>query len=62
MLASSWLGSKSMPTETKNSTENTSRSGCASAATWWLVSDSLTTAPARNAPSASETPKTEYET
>ena len=27
-----------------------------------LVSDSLTTAPARNAPRASETPKTAYET
>ena len=51
-------GSSSMPTDTKNRTAKASRSGRASAAAWWLRSDSPTTAPARNAPSANETPKT----
>ena len=62
MFATRNAGSNSIPTETKKRTEKTSRSGSASAATWWLVSDSLTTAPARNAPRASETPKTANET
>ena len=45
-----------MPTETKNSTANASCSGSASAAARWLSSDSLTTAPATNAPSANDMP------
>ena len=46
-----------MPTETKNSTAKASRKGSTSAPTWWLRGDSLTTTPARNAPRASDTPK-----
>ena len=57
-IASSVAGSSSMPTDTKNRTANASRSGSASAAAWWLMSDSPTTAPARNAPSANDTPNT----
>ena len=62
MVHEDTLGSKSIPTDTKNSTANASRSGSASAAAWWLMSDSPTTAPARNAPSANETPNTVDET
>jgi hypothetical protein len=57
-IASSVDGSSSMPTATKKRTAKASRSGRASAAAWWLTSDSPTTAPARNAPRANETPKT----
>ena len=57
-IASRMAGSSSIPTDTKNSTANASRSGSASAAAWWLMSDSPTTAPARNAPRAKETPNT----
>ena len=46
-----------MPTDTKNSTANASRSGSASAAACWLTGDCPTTMPARNAPSAIEAPK-----
>ena len=55
-------GSRSIPTETKNSTAKASRSGIESAAAWWLMSDSPTTAPARKAPSANDTPNTAAET
>jgi hypothetical protein len=48
-------GSNSMPTETKNSTENASRSGSDSVAARWLNSDSRITMPAKKAPSANET-------
>jgi hypothetical protein len=51
------LGSNSMSTETKNSTENESRSGKDSSAARWLSSDSRSTMPAKNAPSANDTPK-----
>jgi len=44
-----------MPTETKNSTANASRIGSESLAASWLSLDSLSTTPARNAPSAKET-------
>ena len=47
-----------MPTETKNSTANASRIGSASEAARTLNSDRPTTRPARNAPSAIDTPKT----
>ncbi len=50
-----------MPTETKNSTEKISRSGKVSSSARWLKSDSLTTIPAKKAPSAIDTPKTAYE-
>ena len=50
-------GSRSMPTETKNRTANASRIGSASDAARTLNSDRPTTRPARNAPSAIETPK-----
>ncbi|KAG1255064.1 hypothetical protein G6F66_014943 [Rhizopus arrhizus] len=50
------FGSNSMPTETKNSTANASRSGSESCAALWLSSDSLSSMPAKNAPSANETP------
>ena len=43
-------------------TNITRPSGRASAAAWWLMSDSPTTAPARNAPRANETPNTVDET
>ena len=45
-----------MPMETKNNTENASRNGSKSEAMRWLNGDSLTTAPATNAPKASDTP------
>ena len=45
-----------MPTETKNSTANASCSGNEFDAALWLRSDSLSTMPAKNAPSANETP------
>ena len=54
-------GSKTMPTLTKNSTAKASRSGSASRPARWLSSDSLSTMPARNAPSASETPNASAE-
>jgi hypothetical protein len=46
-----------MPTETKKSTANASRSGKASDAARSPNSDRPTTSPARNAPSAIDTPK-----
>ena len=49
-------GSMSMPTDTKKSTANTSRVGNSSPSTRCDRSDSDTTNPARNAPSASESP------
>jgi hypothetical protein len=49
------LGSKSMPTETKKSTEKASRSGKDSSAALWLNSDSRITMPAKKAPRAKET-------
>ena len=49
------IGSNSIPTETKNSTANASRSGSVSCAARWLSSDSFRTIPAKNAPSAKET-------
>jgi hypothetical protein len=49
------IGSNSMPTETKNSTANASRSGRVSCAARWLSSDSFSTMPAKKAPSAKET-------
>ena len=49
------VGSNSMPTETKNSTANASCSGSESAAAWWLNSDSESSTPAKNAPSANDT-------
>ena len=52
------LGSKSMPTETKNSTAKASCIGMDSAAARWPKRDSLSTTPAKKAPSASDTPKT----
>lgn len=59
--AQGWLirmfGLNSMPTATKNSTAKASRSGSVSAAALWLSSDSLRINPAKNAPSANETPK-----
>ena len=51
-----YAGSKSMPTETKNSTAKASRIGSASAAARRLNSERPTTMPARNAPSAIDTP------
>ena len=50
------VGSNSMPTETKNSTAKASRSGKVSSAARWLSGDSLRIMPAKNAPSANETP------
>ena len=44
-----------MPTATKNSTENASRSGSDSWAARWLNSDSRITMPAKKAPSANDT-------
>ena len=61
-IASNEAGSRSIPTDTKNSTAKASRSGIESAAAWWLMSDSPTTAPARNAPSANDTPNTDADT
>ena len=54
--STSTLGSNSMPTETKNSTANASRSGKDSSAARWLNSDSRMTMPAKKAPSANDTP------
>ena len=45
-----------MPTETKNNTENASRSGSDSSAARCDSSDSRSTMPAKNAPSANDTP------
>ena len=45
-----------MPTETKNSTAKASRSGSDCSAARWLNSDSRSTMPAKNAPSAKDTP------
>ena len=45
-----------MPTEAKNSTAKASRSGSVSCAARWLSSDSLRIMPAKNAPSANDTP------
>ena len=50
-----------MPTETKNSTEKASRSGSDSSAARWLSADSRITMPAKNAPSANETPNSSAE-
>ena len=46
-----------MPTETKKSTENASRSGSDSSAARWLNSLSRIIIPAKKAPSAKETSK-----
>ena len=51
-------GVRSMPTDTKNKTANASRMGRASDAARRLNSDCPTTIPARNAPSAIDTPNT----
>jgi hypothetical protein len=51
-----WPGSKSMPTDTKNRTAKASRIGRTSEAARRLNSDRPTTVPARNAPSAMDTP------
>ncbi len=53
----STCGSKSMPTETKKSTENASRRGSDSSAARWLNSDSRIIIPAKKAPSAKDTSK-----
>ena len=53
--STSTLGSNSMPTDTKNSTENASRSGSDSCAARWLRADSRITVPAKKAPKANET-------
>ena len=50
-------GSNNIPTETKNSTEKAFSSGTASAAMRLVSFDSFMTTPAKNAPSANETPK-----
>ncbi len=50
------IGSNNMPTDTKNNTANASRSGSESLAALWLSSDSLSSMPAKNAPSANDTP------
>ena len=50
-----------MPTETKNSTEKASRSGSDSSAARWLNADSRITMPAKNAPSAKDTPNSSAE-
>ena len=55
-LATRSRGLTSMPTDTKKRTANASRKGSTSAPTWWLSGDSATTTPARNAPSAIDTP------
>ena len=49
-------GSTNIPIDTKKSPANTSRTGESSPRTWWLMSDSLMSMPARNAPSASDRP------
>src|SRR5690606_17909932 len=50
-----------MPTETKNNTAKASRNGNVSLAAWWLNSDSLSSMPAKNAPSANDTPNNSAE-
>jgi hypothetical protein len=50
------IGSKSIPTDAKNSTPNASRSGSASAPACCETGDCPTTMPARNAPSAIDAP------
>ena len=50
-------GSKSIPTETKNKTAKASRKGSVSSVALWLSSELLIIIPAKNAPSAIETPK-----
>src|SRR5262245_42732761 len=54
-------GSKSMPTDTKKSTAKASCNGNELAAALWLSSDSLSTTPAKKAPSAKETLKSTAE-
>ncbi len=49
------IGSNSMPTDTKKSTEKASRSGKDSSAARWLNSDSRITMPAKKAPRANDT-------
>ena len=49
-------GSSSMPTDTKNSIPNRSRSGATSLSAWCAYSDSLTTSPATKAPIAIDSP------
>ena len=57
----STAGSNSIPTETKNRTAKASRSGRLPAAAWWLRPLSLSTTPAKKAPSAKETPNSAAE-
>ena len=52
----STVGSKSIPTDTKNNTANASLSGSESLPAWWASSDSERMTPAKNAPSANDTP------
>lgn len=54
-------GSNSMPTDTKKSTANASCNGSRLAAALWLRADPLRTTPAKNAPSAKDTPKSRAE-
>ena len=60
--AASAAGSTSIPTDTKKSTANRSRNGVTSAAAWCDSSDSDTSTPATNAPSASDSPNTALDT
>ena len=60
-FSTSVIGSNSMPTETKNSTENASRRGSVSSAARWLRGDSRSTMPAKKAPMANETPNSSDE-
>ena len=53
-------GSNNMPTATKNKMAKISRRGRVSSSARWLKSESLTTIPAKKAPSAMETPKILY--
>ena len=55
--ASTKAGLKSMPIETKNTPAKTSRSGPSSLETWWLMSDSPMSSPARNAPERQRQPE-----
>ncbi len=48
--------SSSMPTEMKNRPSSMSRNGRITASTWWRYSVSASIMPARNAPSASDSP------
>jgi hypothetical protein len=50
------IGSNSIPTDTKKRTAKASRRGRVSEAALWLSSDSLSTMPAKKAPSAKDTP------